>query len=93
MKKFLLITLSLLSIFFVTNNFTNARSVADFTPAIDKKVAKMKTTEEKVKRLQSFSELLTNPKFTKDKNARLFEDIREYSLNIPPSFFLALHPG
>ena len=82
MKKFLSLLLFLLSIFFVSYNHINARSVADFTPAIDKKVAKMKTTEEKVKRLQSFSELLTNPKFTQDKNARLFEDIREYSLNM-----------
>lgn len=82
MKKFLLIIFSLLSIFFISYNYSNARSVADFTPAIDKKVAKMKTTEEKVKRLKSFSELLTNPKFTQDKNARLFEDIREYSLNM-----------
>ena len=42
----------------------------------------MKTTEEKVKFLQAFSDMLTDPTFTKDKNARLFEDLREYSLNM-----------
>lgn len=42
----------------------------------------MKTTEEKVKWLKSFSELLANPKFTQDKNARLFAELREYSLNM-----------
>ena len=82
MTKSIISILSILSLFLISFNYCNARSVADFTPAIDKKVAKMKTTEEKVKWLQSFSELLTNPKFTQDKNARLFEDIREYSLNM-----------
>ena len=42
----------------------------------------MKTTQEKVKFLQSFSDLLLDPTFTKDKNAWLFADIREYSLNM-----------
>jgi hypothetical protein len=42
----------------------------------------MKTTEEKVKRLQSFSKLLSKPNFTQDKNAKLFADIREYALNM-----------
>jgi hypothetical protein len=73
---------SILSIFFTLNNYSSALTVADFSPAIDKKVAKMKTTEEKVKWLQSFCDLLGSPRFIKDKNARLFEDIREYSLNM-----------
>ena len=69
------------SLFFYVNQ-VNARSVADFTPALDKKVAKMKTTEEKVKFLQTFSDMLAEPTFTKDTYARLFEDLREYSLNM-----------
>ena len=82
MKKFLLIILSIFSLFCFSFNQINARSVADFTPAIDKKVAKMKTTKEKVDFLQMFSDLLANPKFTQDKNAWLFEDLREYTLNM-----------
>ena len=82
MKKILIIVLSILPIFFSAFNKLQALDLSDFTPAIDQKVASFKTTEQKVKFLQSFSNLLTHPKFTKDKNARLFEDIREYSLNM-----------
>jgi len=82
MKKFVLIILSIFSLLCFSFNQINARSVADFTPAIDKKVAKMKTTQEKVDFLQMFSDLLANPKFTQDKNAWLFEDLREYTLNM-----------
>lgn len=82
MKKILVIILTILSTIFLFNNYSNALSVADFSPALDKKVAKMKTTEEKVKFLQSFSDLLNDPVFTKDKNAKLFADIRDYSLNM-----------
>ena len=42
----------------------------------------MKTTEEKVKFLQTFADLLAEPTFTKDKNARLFADLRQYTLNM-----------
>lgn len=42
----------------------------------------MKTTEEKVKWLRSFSKLLNEPTFTQDKNAKLFAEIRDYSLNM-----------
>lgn len=82
MKKFFLITFSVLLIFSLSYNHSNSLSVADFSPAIDKKVAKMKTTKEKVEWLQSFSDLLSSPRFVKDKNARLFADIREYSQNM-----------
>jgi len=83
MKKIIAIILGLFSIFLISSyNHSNALSVADFTPALDKKIAKMKTTEEKVKFLQSFSNLLNSPRFKKHKNARLFADIREYSLNM-----------
>ena len=82
MKKTLILILSIICI--ISFSFTQWQylSVADFSPAIDKKVAKMKTTEEKVKRLQSFSKLLSKPDFTQDKNAKLFADIREYALNM-----------
>lgn len=82
MKKFLIIILSILPLFFISINQVNSLSVADFSPALDKKVAKMKTTEEKVKFLQSFSNLLAKPNFKKDKNAKVFADLREYTLNM-----------
>ena len=82
MKRFTKIILGLLPIFFISFNYSDAISVADFTPALDKKVSSMKTTEEKVKFLQSFSNLLDSPRFRKHKNARLFSDLRDYSLNM-----------
>lgn len=82
MKKFLVIILSILSIFFVSINQVNSLSVADFSPTLDKAVAKMKTTEKKVKFLKTFSDSLADPSFTKDKNAKFFADLREYSLNM-----------
>ena len=42
----------------------------------------MKTTEEKVKFLQSFADTLATPTFTKDKNARVYENLRQYVLNM-----------
>lgn len=81
MKKCFLALLSIILIFLYSNQI-QAISVADFTPSIDKKIAKMKTTEEKIKWLKSFSDLLGSPKFVQDKNAWLFEDLREYTLNM-----------
>jgi len=57
-------------------------SLSDFTPALDKKVASFETTQEKVKFLKSFSDLLAGKTFTTDKNAWLFAEIRNYSLNM-----------
>ena len=84
MKKFLFITLSILSLFVFTTNQSLALELqlANFTPAIDKIVAKKKTTEEKVKFLKTFSDMLAEPTFTQDEKARLFEDIRNYTLNM-----------
>lgn len=82
MKKFLVIILNILPLFFISINQVHSLSVADFSPALDKKVAKMKTTEEKVKFLQSFSDLLAKPNFKKDKNAKVFANLREYTLNM-----------
>lgn len=82
MKKLFLTILCAFWLLFCFNNPTWAISVGDFTPALDKKVAKMKTTEEKVKFLQTFADLLAEPTFTKDKNARLFADLRQYTLNM-----------
>lgn len=62
-------------------NHTESLSVGDFTSTLDKKISSIKTTKEKVEYLQSFSDLLTNKKYTKNKDAQLFRDIREYSLN------------
>ena len=42
----------------------------------------METTQEKVEWLQSFCDLLASPKFTQDKNAPLFAEIRKYSLSM-----------
>ncbi len=82
MKKLKLFGIWFLAIFMLNFQFSNAISLSSFTPAIDKKVANMKTTQEKVNFLKKFSTLLGEPAFTKDKNARLFEDIRDYTLNM-----------
>ena len=82
MKKFLLWVFAVLFIFFTVNTYTRALSVADFTPILDKKVASLKTTEEKVKFLQSFSNSLWNPKWAKSKNAWLYKSLQEYCLNM-----------
>lgn len=82
MKKFLIIILSILPIFFISFNQVSSISVSAFTPALDRKIAKMKTPEEKIKFLQTFADLLADPLFTKDKNAKLFADLRDYTLNM-----------
>jgi len=82
MKKNLLTILILFWFCFFWINQTQALSVADFTPTLDKNVAKIKTTKEKVEFLKSFSDLLNTPTFTKDKNVRVYEDLREYTLNM-----------
>lgn len=81
MKKTLLI-LWILFISLTPVNRIQALSVADFTPILDKKVAKMATTEEKVDYLRSFSKSLDDKKYTQDKNARLYRQVKEYSLNM-----------
>ncbi len=82
MKKFFLIILGILSTIIVSINKTQALSLADFTPVLDKKVASMQTTQEKVNFLQSFSDLLTEPLFTKDKDAKFYAELRTYSLSM-----------
>ena len=82
MKKFLLTILCIFWVFFFSSYQATAISVADFTPALDKKVANMKTTQEKVNFLQSFADTLATPTFTKDKNARVYKDLRQYVLNM-----------
>ena len=82
MKKYLLIILCILWISFSSNYQANAISLADFTPWLDKKVASMRTTQEKVSFLQSFADTLSTPTFTKDKNARVYKDLRQYVLNM-----------
>ncbi len=82
MKKSLLTILCILSLFFMWDSYSQAISLADFTPWLDKKVASLKTTEEQVKFLQNFADTLATPKFTKDKNARIYKQLREYTLNM-----------
>ena len=82
MKKLLIVTLSILLAGFLNFNQSEALSDSDFSPGLDKKVANMKTREEKVKYLKSFSDLLTQPQFTRSKDAKVFADVREYSLNM-----------
>lgn len=67
---------------FFSFSFALNFELADFTPALDKKIANMKTTKEKVDFLQSFISLLSSKKFTTDKNARLFRDLQNYSQNM-----------
>ncbi len=82
MKKFLLTIFITLLLTFFYNYQANAISLADFTPWLDKKVASLKTTEEQVYFLQNFADTLATPKFTKDKNARVYKQLREYTLNM-----------
>lgn len=86
MKKFLIIILSIFTIFFISYNYSNAVSVSDFSPILDKNVAKLKTTEEQIQYLKSFADSLTAPKYTKSKDAKLYNDIREYTLNMLKHF-------
>ncbi len=57
-------------------NKIQALELADLTPALDQKVANMKTTEAKVKWLQKYSDLLATQKFTQSKDAKLYEKLR-----------------
>lgn len=82
MKKFFVIILFLFWFFLINFDKVNALSITDFTPALDKKVAKFETAQEKVEWLQSFSDLLNSPAFIQDKNAPLFAEIRKYSMSM-----------
>ena len=82
MKNFLLIIFGIITVFFVSNNYTQAINLGDFTPALDKKVASLKTTEEKVKYLKSFSDSLNTTKYTKSKDAQVYKKLREYAINM-----------
>ena len=81
MRKFLFTLLTLLWTLFFSYQ-VNTINLADFTPWLDKKVANMKTTKEKVVFLQNFADTLATPTFTKDKNARVYKDLRQYTLNM-----------
>ncbi len=81
MKKFSLLIFSIITTFLVLNN-VHAINVTDFTPALDKKVASLKTSEQKVKYLKSFSDSLNTAKYTKSKDAQVYKKIREYALNM-----------
>jgi hypothetical protein len=58
MKKFLVVIFGVLFVCFPHSYYVNSLSVADFTPILDKKVASLETTEQKVKFLESFSNSL-----------------------------------
>lgn len=93
MKKFFTIILSILSIVTISINQTQSVSVADFTPTLDKKISKMETTQEKIEYIQSFTKLLSSPKYTKNKDARLYKEIKEYCLNMLNVFEYELKEG
>lgn len=82
MKKFFPIILGVLLVSVFPFNKIQALELTDFTPVLDKKIANMKTTEEKVKWLQKYSDLLATPKFTQSKDAKLYEKVRWYTLNM-----------
>lgn len=82
MKKLLILMLWIFTIFFIFPRESYSLSITDFTPVLDKKVSKMKTTQEKVNWLQSYSDLLASPKYTKSKDAWLYKKVREYTLNM-----------
>lgn len=80
MKKLLVALLGILPLFLISLNQAQSVSVSDFTPTIDRQIENMKTTEEKVQYLQSFSDMLNGSKYTKNKNAQLYKWIRDYCL-------------
>ena len=82
MKKFFPVILGVLLVSVFSFNKIRALELTDFTPVLDKKVASMKTTEEKVKWLQKYADLLATPKFTHSKDAKLYEKLRLYTLNM-----------
>ena len=81
MKKKLIFPIFISTLIFI-NYYATAIDLADFTPTLDKQIARINSTEEKVKYLQAFSDLLSTPKYTQNKDSRYFKDIREYSLNM-----------
>lgn len=82
MKKFIFSLILSIVVWIQCYQYSLWLNLSDFTPALDKKIAKFKTTQEKVSFLQSFSDLLNDKTFTTDKNAWLFADLRNYSLNM-----------
>lgn len=82
MKNIFVIIFTVLSMSFCYFGYVNSLSVADFTPILDKKVASLKTTEQKVKFLESFSKSLWNPKYANGKNGWLYKSLQEYCLNM-----------
>lgn len=86
MKRLQIIIYCTLLISSIFINFTKSLDINEFTPLLDKKIASLKTTEEKVIYLQWFTNILTNKKYTQNKDAQVFKNIREYSLNMLNSF-------
>jgi len=86
MKRLQIIIYCTLLISPIFINFTKSLDINEFTPLLDKKIASLKTTEEKVIYLQWFTNILTNKRYTQNKDAQVFKNIREYSLNMLNSF-------
>lgn len=82
MKRLSILLLWMIISFFAFPREIYAVSVADFTPILDKKVASMKTTKEKVEYLRFFSDSLNATKYTKSKDAWLYQDIQKYIQNM-----------
>ena len=84
MKKFLLVIF--FSISTIALNPAKALNPENFTPVIDRKIEKLTTIEQKVAFLQNLSSILSNNKYSKDKNSDFYDDIRTYSLQLLQSF-------
>ena len=82
MKKVIVALLGILPMFLILFNQVQSVNISDFTPTIDKKIANMNTIEEKIEYLQSFSDLLNSSKYTKNRNAQLYKEIRDYCLKM-----------
>lgn len=84
MKRLLLIILFAISI--VAINPAKALNPENFTPVIDRKIEKLTTIEQKVAFLQNLSSILSNNKYSKDKNSDFYDNIRTYSLQLLQNF-------
>lgn len=82
MKRLSVILLSVVSILCITSPQVESISVSDFTPILDKKIAKMESTQEKVEYLQSFLASINSSKYTKSNDAWLYKGIEKYVQNM-----------
>ena len=81
MKKLFILLLGIIS-FSLYFNYASAISVEAYSAALNKKLTKIETTEEKIKYLETLSTNLGNLSSNKDKNANFYKSIKLYTINL-----------